>query len=76
MNPTTKEAANDEEIPLMQPGRLNIYSAADIKRWGVQRFLDTVCAKEPVEMPDFEFTEEEQRQMDEILRQECEVTAN
>ena len=64
------ETPNDEPIPPMQPGRINCYSPADIKRWGVARFLDTVCSKEPIEMPDFNFTDEQNAAMDEILRQE------
>ena len=46
------------------------YRAEDIKRWGIQRFLDTVCAKEPIPMPDFRFTEAENKLMDEILLEE------
>lgn len=77
MNPAAKEPTHaDDEIPPLQPGRLNIYSAVDVKRWGAQRFFDTVCAKEPIQIPDFEFTEEDQRMMDEVLRQEREATAN
>ncbi len=64
-----------DEIPPMRPGRMNSYSTADIKRWGVQRFLDTVCRKEPLEIPDLGFTEEENRLMDEILREEREASA-
>ena len=62
-----------DEIPLMKPGQINCYSPADIKRWGAQRFLDTVCRKEPLEMPDFGFTDEENAAMDEILRREREI---
>lgn len=54
----------------------NSYSPADIKRWGVQRFLDEVCAKEPIEIPDLGFTEEENQRMDEILKQEREAATN
>ena len=64
-----------DEIPPMRPGRMNLYSAADIKRWGVERFLDTVCRKEPLEIPDLGFTDEENRAMDEILREEREASA-
>ena len=64
------ETPNADPIPPMQPGRMNLYSTTDIKRWGVERFLDTVCSKEPIEMPDFNFTAEENAAMDEILRQE------
>jgi hypothetical protein len=65
-----------DEIPPMRPGRINLYSPDDIKRWGVQRFLDTVCRKEPLEIPDLGFTEEENRAMDELLRQDREDAAN
>ena len=71
---TPAEALTDE-IPPMQPGRMNSYSTEDIKRWGVERFLDAVQLKEPIPMPDLKFTEEENRQMDEYLRQEREAAA-
>lgn len=62
-----------EPIPPLQAGQWNGYSPADIKHWGVQRFLDEVCAKEPFQIPDLGFTEEENRQMDLILKQEQEA---
>jgi hypothetical protein len=62
-----------EPIPPMRRGQSNSYSPADIKRWGVQRFLDEVCPKEPFQIPDLGFTEEENRQMDQILKQEREA---
>ncbi len=62
-------------IPPLRPGRVTVYSAADIKRWGVERFLDTVCAKEPLQIPDLGFTNEENRLMDEVLYQEREASA-
>lgn len=64
-----------DEIPLRHPGRMTSYSPADIRRWGVQRFLDTVCRKEPLPIPDLEFTEAENQAMDEILREEREAAA-
>jgi len=48
----------------------NLYQPEDIKQWGPQRFLDEVCAKEPFPIPDLGFTEEENRLMDEILKEE------
>lgn len=54
---------------------MNLYSPTDIKRWGVQRFLDEVTRKEPLVIPDLGFTEEENRLMDEILREEREAAA-
>lgn len=62
-------------IPPLRPGRMNVYSPTDIKRWGVQRFLDEVTRKEPLVIPDLGFTEEENRLMDEILREEREAAA-
>ena len=64
-----------DEIPPMRPGRVNEYSTDDIKRWGAERFLDAVGLKEPLPMPDFGFTAEENAAMDEILRQEKEDSA-
>ncbi len=63
-----------EPIPPMRPG-VNVYSPEDIRRWGVKRFLDEVCAKEPFPIPDLNFTDEENRRMDEVLRQERQATA-
>ena len=73
-----KEDSTDgsqEPIPPLKPHQWNIYSPEDIRRWGVQRFLDEVCAKEPFQIPDLGFTEEENKRMDEILRQEREASA-
>ena len=64
-----------DSIPPLRPGRLNVYSPADIKRWGVERFLDVVAQKEPLPMPDLGFTAEENALMDEILRQERDEAA-
>lgn len=47
-----------------------MYSPADIKCWGVERFLNEISPKEPIPNP--EFTEEENRRMDEILKEERE----
>lgn len=59
-----------EPIPPLKRGQTNSYSPADIKRWGVQRFLDDVCEKDPITIPDLGFTKEENMRMDEILMQE------
>ena len=64
-----------EPIPPKKPG-MNSYRPEDIKRWGVERFLDAVCAKEPIAIPDFNFTDEESRRMDEILEEERQAAAN
>lgn len=65
-----------EPIPPLKRGHWNSYSPADIKRWGVQRFLNEVCEKEPIQIPDLGFTEEENQRMDQILKQEREAAAN
>ena len=65
-----------EPIPPLKSGRWNSYRPEDIRRWGVQRFLDEVCAKAPFIIPDLGFTEEENRRMDEVLRQERQATAD
>ncbi|WP_421825470.1 hypothetical protein [Larkinella sp.] len=65
-----------ETIPPLKRGQLNSYSPADIKRWGVQRFLDEVCEKEPIQIPDLGFTKEENQRMDQILQHEREASAN
>lgn len=62
-----------EPIPPLQPGRS--YRPEDIRRWGVARFLNEVAPKEPVPMPDFQFTDEENRLMDELLKEEQELKA-
>lgn len=46
-----------------------MYKPEDIKRWGVERFLDAVSPKEPFQFG-IEFSEEENRRMDEILEEE------
>ena len=67
---------SQEPIPPLKPGQWNVYRPEDIMRWGVQRFLDEVCAKEPFQIPDLGFSEEENKRMDEILKQEREASAN
>ncbi len=46
------------------------YKPEDIRRWGVQRFMDEVAPKLPFKIPDLEFSEEENRRMDELLQEE------
>ncbi|WP_421827009.1 hypothetical protein [Larkinella sp.] len=58
-----------EPIPPMRRGA-NSYKPEDIIHWAVQRFLDEVSHKEPLEIPDLGFTDEENRRMDEILAEE------
>lgn len=69
---TTKQL---EPIPPMRRGA-NSYKPEDIRRWGVQRFMDEIAPKEPFEIPDLRFSDEENRKMDEILQQEKEASAN
>ena len=59
-----------EAIPPLRWGRLNYYSPTDIKRWGVQHFLDVVTPTESLPIPDLGFTAEENARMDELLREE------
>ena len=67
---TTKK---QDEIPPMKPGQWNSYRPEDIKRWGVARFLRETAPQEPIPVPDFEFTDEENRLMDEVLKEEREA---
>jgi hypothetical protein len=64
-----------EPIPPMRTSG-NSYSSADIRRWGVERFLNEMCSKEPFVIPDLGFTDEENRRMDEVLDQERQATAD
>jgi len=59
-----------EAIPHLRPGQRTSYSPADIKRWGVQRFLNEVCPTEPLLIPDLGFTPEENARMDALLADE------
>lgn len=59
-----------EYIPTLKTGRSNSYSPADIKRWGVERFLDEVCETNPIVVPDLGFTEEENARTNTILENE------
>ena len=62
---TTKEI--NDEIPPMKKGQLNVYKPSDIKRWGVERFLEATAVREPFLLEFPEFTDEENRRMDELL---------
>lgn len=62
----------EDKIPPMKPHQWNSYRPEDIKRWGVERFMDEVAPKEPFPIPDLGFTEEENRRMDELLKEEQE----
>ena len=67
---TTKK---EDKIPPFKPGQWNSFRPEDVKRWGVERFLAEAAPKEPIPMLDFDFTEEENQRMDEILRAEREA---
>ena len=66
MDTTTKI---EDEIPPMKRGRLNSYKPEDIRRWGVERFLEATAVREPFNRVFPEFTEEENRRMDELLEE-------
>ena len=59
-----------ETIPPLQRGQLTYYSPVDIKRWGVQHFLDVVAHTESLPIPNLGFTAEENTRMDELLCEE------
>lgn len=64
------KTTQEEKIPPMKPHQWNSYRPEDVKRWGVERFLDEVSPQEPIPVPDFEFTDEENQRMDELLKEE------
>ena len=70
-----KSPFDEEPIPPRKRGT-NSYNPADIKRWGVQRFLDERASQGPFIIPPMHFTEEENRRMDELLEEERQATAN
>ncbi|MDR6560686.1 MULTISPECIES: hypothetical protein [unclassified Arcicella] len=57
-------------IPLLKKGEYNSYRPEDIKRWGIERFLETVCASKEIEVPNLGFNDEENNRMDSILKDE------
>jgi hypothetical protein len=65
MKPTKEK----EAIPPIRPGA-NSYKPEDIRKWGVKRFMEEVAPKEPFVIPDLGFTEEENKRMDELLKEE------
>ena len=64
-----------EAIPPLRWGQLTCYSPADIKRWGVQHFLETVAPTVPLPIPDLGFTAAENARMDDLLREERDAAA-
>ena len=70
MTQVTYQKKQQNTIPLLQKGKTNSYRPEDIKRWGVEYFMDTVCAKEDIVIPTLGFTAEENEKMEEILKEE------
>jgi hypothetical protein len=70
MTQATYQKKQQNLIPLLQKGKTNSYRPEDIKRWGVEYFMDTVCAKEDIVIPSLDFTVEENNRMEEILKEE------
>ncbi|MCU0341785.1 MAG: hypothetical protein MUE30_18070 [Spirosomaceae bacterium] len=66
----------EEMIPPLKKHQLNIYNPSDIKRWGVTHFLNEVCSTDPIKIPDFRFTDNENKLMDETLSQEKDLQDN
>ncbi len=70
MTQTTYQKNQQNIIPLLQKGKTNSYRPEDIKRWGIEHFMDTVCAKEDIVITSLGFTVEENERMEEILKTE------
>lgn len=64
-----EDTKEQEPIPPMRRGA-NSYKSEDTRRWGVERFLEEIAPNEPFSIPDLGFTDEENRQMDELLKEE------
>ncbi len=64
------KTVQEDKIPSMKPHQWNSYRPEDIKRWGIEAFLDAVAPQQPVVIPDFGFTTEENQRMDELLKEE------
>lgn len=61
-----------EPIPPMHRGA-NSYKPEDIRRWGVQRFMNEIAPQQPLEIPDLGFSAAENQRMDELLKHEQEA---
>jgi hypothetical protein len=70
MTQVTYQKNQQNIIPLLQEGKTNSYSPKDLKRWGIEHFMDTVCAKEDIVIPSLGFTAEENERIEEILKEE------
>ena len=64
-----KTTEKEEAIPPLRRGA-NTYKPEDIRRWGVERFMKEVAPQKPFSIPDLGFTEEENRCMDALLKEE------
>jgi hypothetical protein len=67
MDATTEQEV--DHIPTIKERGSNVYKPEDIKRWGVERFLDAVSPDEPFQFG-IAFTDEENRRMDAVLDEE------
>jgi hypothetical protein len=60
---------NGIEIPRLKKGKLNIYNPKQINAvGGMESFLDLIGSGKPIEIPNFNFTEEELFEMDELMK--------
>lgn len=59
---------NGITISKLKRGQLNIYNSTQIKAVGVATYLDLVCEKEPIQPPDFGFTETEWDEMEKLMQ--------
>ncbi len=62
--------AEKDLIPTIRKNQWNIYKPSDIKRWGSKPFFETVAPQKDYKWPHFEFSDEENRRMDELLSEE------
>ena len=62
---------NGTEIPRMKKGKLNIYNSKQINAiGGMESFLDSIGSDEPIEIPQFDFSEKELLEMDELMKED------
>lgn len=68
-----KEMEKEKQLEAIPPIRrgANSYKPEDVLRWGVQRFIKEVSPKEPLEIPDLGFSDEENKRMDDLLKEEA-----
>ncbi len=66
---TALHTRKKSSIPLLQKGKLNIYSPQQINQiGGIEKFLDLVASKEPILIPEFGFSDAEWDVMEKHLR--------